>query len=276
MSYFNELDDARPEVRKAVSGQTIITYARIDGVGLAEASSSPGDCQATVYDSNGSIVSAATNVSPTADPNGLNSKFVITIPSFSEFQEDAFVVLEWLAVGETIKRVSTIYFDVVLQPWGPSSVSVNDLLQVRPDIGLVIDQQATRIGGGLDREKLASIYGSRAHTELYHWVRSQISADASSRVDDFASITRPNLIIDKSAIHRIETLLALALVYEGDMTSPDSAESDAAGLHMHYKERARSAFMGLGPMRYDSNSDRVVDVVKPSFGRAIRLRRVQG
>jgi len=276
MAFFFELDDARPEVRKGVASTAITHYARVDGEGLVAASSVSGECKYTIYDSNGDTLQASTNITPSADPDGVNSKFTFSVPAIAELQEDAYIVVEWQKSGDSERRVNTIYFDVVLQPWGASSVAINDLLAVRPDAGQVLDQQAARIGGGLTRESLASIYGSRAHTELYHWIRSQISAESAGRADGAATITRPRLILDKTAIHRVETILAVALVYEGDMTSTEATESDAAALFAHYSERAKDSFRALGPLRYDATEDRVVDTIKPSFGRAVRMRRLQG
>jgi len=270
MTFFPELEESRPEVRKGVAG-SIRFFAHDDAAGAVDI----GSASFEVFDSRGTSIQVSTVVSPTADANGTNSLLALSIPAISTLQEDGFVVLKWTRQGESADRVETIYFDVVLQTWGGSTVSINDLSQVRPDIGLVLDQQADRIGGGQTRETLASIFGARAHGELYHWLRAQISAEESSKLDG-SNITRPRLILDKRALHRVEVLIACSLVYEGDMTSTEAAESDAAALYQHFNDRAKSAFRSLGDLRYDSGEDRVADTIKPSFGRVLKLRRVQG
>ena len=274
MTFFPELEESRAEVRKDVAG-LIVFWAHADAAGIVSASTVAGDCRFEVFDHAGNSIQGLQNVTPAADTNGLTSVLALPIPAISTLQEDAYAVVYWKRDGETVEHVETIYFDVCLQLWGMSSVSINDLAQIRPDIGLVLDQQAARIGGGQTRESLASIFGARAHGELYHWIRAQVSAEASGRIDTLESVTRPRLILDRRALARVEALIACSLVYEGDMTSTETAESDAAALYQHFNDRARSAFKSLGNLRYDASEDRVVDTIKPSFGRTVRLRRVQ-
>jgi len=275
VTFLAELDDARPEVRKDVAG-TIAFYPKLDASGNVLASATSGHVHRTVYDNAGNVHAAQANVTPTTivDADGNYSRIDLAIPAFDLLREDCYAVLVWRESGGSADRVETIYFDVVLQPWGRSTISLNDLQTHVSDIGDRITRQAARLS--ITKFELASLYGARAHNELYHRLRAQVSEDAGAALGDSDRITRPRLILDKRALHRVEGLIATSMVFESDMTSADPSLSDAAALYQHWAQRAHDAFRGLGPLRYDSSEDRAADITKPSFGRVVRLTRAQG
>jgi len=275
VTFLAELDDARPEVRKDVAG-TIAFYPKLDASGNVLASATAGHVHRTVYDSAGNVHAAQANVTPTtvSDTDGDYSRIDLAVPAFDALEEDCYAVLVWREDGGSADRVETVYFDVVLQPWGRSTISLNDLQAAVADIGDRVTRQAARLS--ITKHELASLYGARAHNELYHRLRAQVSEDAAGSLGDSSRITRPRLILDKRALHRVEGLIAVSFVFESDMTSADPALSDAAALYQHWGQRAHDAFRGLGPLRYDSSEDRAADSIKPSFGRTVRLTRAQG
>ena len=120
MAYALE-SNLRPEVRRSTA-TTVQWWPKVDGTGNATASATAGHNYFIVYDPAGVEVQAQTNVSPTS-VTGVGSRFDLSVPSISTMGEDYRIDLFWRVSGESLERLESIYFDVVREPWGPSTVS---------------------------------------------------------------------------------------------------------------------------------------------------------
>lgn len=279
MVYAVELDDLRQEIRRNVA-TTIIFWPKIDGTGNVGASSVAGDNRIEIRNPDGSVQTSETNITQT--PVGTVSRFDIAIGAIDQMDEDYHAVLTWRETGTTLARLEAIYFDVVREPWGPSSVSLNSLQSLSPDIVDRLTRQGNRVSQ--TPEARASVIAHQARIELANWIRQAVSEDVdrmSPLISDTVitqstdSYLRPRLIKDKTRLHSVEVKIAMALAYAADMRA-DAEEGDAvAQLRAHFLAEAKSSFSALGPLKYDLSDDLSVDTTVSEINRFIPVRRVQ-
>jgi hypothetical protein len=281
VAYAAELDDLRQEVRLNVA-TTIVFWPKVDGSGNVTASSNAGDNTVEIRKPSGEVEQASTNISPTAVAS-VGSRFDISVPAIATLGEDYHAVLTWRESGSSFARLEVIYFDVVREPWGPSSVSLNSMQSLVPDIGDRLNRQASRLSQ--TAEQRASVVGHQARIELGNWLRQAVTEDTqrmSSAVSDevlrsttLDAYLRPRLIKDKTRLHNIEVKLAVALAYGADMRA-DSEDGDAvAGLYEKWLEAAKTSFSAMGPLKYDLDDTLAVDTTIRDVGRFIPVSRVQ-
>jgi hypothetical protein len=278
LSFVFERDEKRPEVRKDVAG-SIRFYPKLDGTGNVQASVTAGDNTLTVYSNAGAVLAGPTNVSPTNEGTPAISRFDLAIPALASLGESYFAVLTWKQLGQTEERVETIPFDVVLQPWGESFISLNDLLMRVPGIVARLDRQRQRLDstGTLTAEQLASQYGAQAHDALYKRIAARVAVD---RAQSGGVKARPRLIVNRRILQPIEAALALAFLFRADCTQGASFDGrfseEARVLFDEWSGIADHELAAIGDLEYDRDEDRVVDDELINFGRVIMKRRVQG
>lgn len=276
MPYAAELDDLRQEVRLSVAS-TIVFWPKLDGTGNAVAAASGNTVE--ILKPDGTTISGPSALSPT-DVSGV-SRFDLSIPAISELGEDYFAKVTWRENGTTFDRLETVYFDVCREPWGPSSVSLNSMQSLVPDIGDRITRQGARLSQTAVQR--ASVLGHQARVELGEWLRAAVSEDTARMssvisstvlVPNYDAYLRPRLIKDKARLHTIEVKLAIALAYKADLRS-ESADDAIHALYKHWLEAAKTSFRGMGSLKYDLDDSLVVDTKANEVGRYTPMRRVQ-
>lgn len=276
MAYARELKGLRKEMRQGVA-TTFEFWPKINGANVL-ASSTGGDCTWQVFDTGGTSIEGPTNVTPTTVDD--ISRLDIPAAAISTLDENYWIVVLWKENGSSFQRSDVIYFDVVLYPYGNPSVSLNDLYEERPGVDEILDRLGQRLGytaGDTAKETMAAIYAERALVELDSLIRNQINLDAISAIESFpnrnSGRTRPNLILNRERLNRVERKLALREIYRADMTGDDD---ESTVLFEHYKEAAAQAWASIGPLTYDTNEDLYPDSIKDDIGRVVVQRRVQG
>lgn len=288
MAYSLETDDLRQEVRKDTAS-TVIWWPKVDGTGNVTASATAGHCSFEVYDPSGTVVQAVTNVTPTV-VTSIGSRFDLSIPAIATMGEDYYALIYWRVTSETFVRTNTVFFDVVREVWGPSSVSLQILQTLQPDIGDRILRQGDRLTQTAIQR--ASSIGHLARVELGEWIRAAVAADVQRIASSTSSATttgglpqitdgylRPRLIKDKSRLATVEAKLAVSIAYRSDARAgedeDESAADAVAALAKDWLERARASFTAMGALRYDLDENLTADVLVTPATRYIPMTRVQ-
>lgn len=283
MTYsFEATQDLRQEVRVDAAG-TVVFYPKVDGVGNATAS---GTCTATIYKPDGALITGPTVIAPIA-VSGVGSRFDVAVPAITDKQEDYYVVILW-QTADAGPYETTTYFDVVREPWGPSTTSLNTLQSLAPDLADRIGRQAARLGQTAAQR--ASVIGHQARIELGDWIRAAVSADIgrmatvlsethmTSRLGpyNYDQYLRPRLIKDTARLATIEAKLAVSMAYRADQRAGDEADDGSdtvAQLAGQWFAAAKASFNAMGLLRYDIDDDGRVDTLLTSVSRFIVQRR---
>ena len=261
MAYAKELDELRKEVRKSVA-TTLSVWPKVAGTGNVATTGTP---TFEVYDPDGTLVQSSTSC--TATSVGSITRLDCAVSAITTLGEDYQLRVTWIANGESLARLDIAFFDVVLWPFGQPSVSLNDLLELRPEIGDVLSRHATLLSS--TSEALAATHAVRARAELDQMLRNQVTSDGQ---------TRPHLVLSRDRLIPVERYLALASVYEADANNPAEGVDESSALYRHYRAESDRAWRQMGPLKYETEGaeDLVPDAVATAIGRSIRLRRVQG
>lgn len=267
-----EEDDRRWEVRQSIA-QTLIHWPKVDGIGNVLVSAIGGENTYTVFGDRGATLQNETNVSGTTV--GGISQLRLSIPAIEDLDEDLYIVIKFTPdlstheANDNFERVYTRPFDVVLQPWGDSQISLNDLESRVPTIRARLKRQANAQDPTNVKtpEALASEWGHLAHAELYRRIRQRVRFDVTNRGIEY---TRPRLIIDRAELHPVEVALAINMIFEGDLRDEGDEAMTLAG---KWSEKFQSMYSQLGPLTYDLDEDRVVEEILPKHGSKRRRRR---
>jgi len=286
MGYRFERGDARPELRKGFAG-TITWWPKVDGLGNVLVSSAAF----ALYKPGGEVLQASAAVTPTTVDGA--SRLDLAVDSIGELGEDYFAVVTFTpdatehGAAEAFERVAQLQFDVVLQPWGDSWVSLSALEGRVPGVRARLLRQVDAYDpdGTLELtvDQLASQWAHRAHAELARRIRTKIAverAGAASRT--FAAgplmpaeaYTRPRLIVDRLALEPVEVALALSMIFEADIAEGEG-QTEAKTLADYWTERTRVLFGELGNLAYDFTEDRVADSTLDTLVRSRVTRRVR-
>lgn len=264
-AYVRELDELRQEVRQNVAG-TISFWPKVAGTGNVTATAASWE----IYSPSGgsALATGSGTISAVGTPS--ISRIDIAVPAQATLDEDYQARITWRASGESADRFTVVMFDVVLVPWGPPTVSLNDLLEERAEIGAVLERLGRRFSPVLTEQEMAAIYAVRARVALDVKIRSRIEEDAARGSEQ---ARRPHLILNQERLNRVERLLALAAIYQADMSNPDDEEDDSAAMFRHFTLEGDSAWASVGPLKYDRIEDLVADSVESGAGRIVRTRR---
>jgi hypothetical protein len=282
VTYARELDELRREVRKDVA-TTLKFWPKIDGANvIAEDTGSVNVF--TVYDSNGAVLQASTaaTVTDIGSPDEY-SYLTLSIPAISTLQEDCTVQITWYQDTIATAHFDVISFDVVLYPLGGPSVSLNDLLEERPDCGEVLDRLGVLLGyttGDAAKKGMAAVVAYRGLIELDGKIRNAVAKSQNSDVPSYTSTltsgtpiyTRPYLILNRERLNAVERKCALKALYAADMSEPEG-DDESAALYRFYAQEAETAWRGVGPLKYDSVEDLVPDTELTGLNRCVSLRR---
>lgn len=279
MAYARELDMLRQEARLSTAA-TIVLWPRVDGANV-QVSPTAGHCTFEVFDPGGTSIQGPTNIDGTLVDDV--DRFDIAVNAIATLDEDYYVDVIWRETGTTIVRRDVVYFDVVRYPFGSPLVSLNHMLEERPDVGEILDRHGQILGyaaGDVARETAAAIYATKAHGELDAMIRGQVAVDASSDATVIeawpiaSKRTRPNLVLNRERLRRVEIKIAMREIFAAD--SRGTGDEDGSWLYRHYRDEVQRAWSGVGPMKYDSDEDLAVDTVITDIGRVVSQRRVQG
>jgi len=273
MAYSRELDDMPRELRKSVSG-TIRYFPKVDGANVT-AHATAGNHSFTVHEPDGTLIETVSSITPTTVST--YSRLDLAVSAITTLDEGYQIRLTWTDSGSAA-HYDIVLFDVVLWPFDQPLCSMNDLVDERPEIFEVLERLGVRRGltARSEAEEMAGVFIARSHLELYTMIRNQIRVD-QARVGSATgpSPTRPNLVLNRLALRRVEVQLALAKTYEANSRNPEDETEETAGLYRHYRDMAKAAWDSIGPLQYDAYEDLTADEIVTSLGRSIRLRRVQ-
>lgn len=241
MSYESELDDLRREVRADASA--IMAYwPKVNGRNVVVTAAS-----ASLFDKDGTSLGAiSASVEVGKDDGGdpaetLYSRIDLTVPA-CDLGENYTIEVTFTSGG--LPYVDAFTFDSVLYPIAHASmVSLNDLLEVRPDVADVLERQGLRLGFEAEEaaEKMASIYSVRA------------IEDIQSRLGDACREqrgSRPSLVIQRDRLSRPIRYTAMKLIYAAESSNPEDGEDEAAGIYRHFRAAADAAWRGVGPLQF--------------------------
>lgn len=270
MAYAKELDQLRQELRQGVAG-TLVFWPKIAGTGNVAASATASHNTFVVKDSSGNTVQASANATRTTV--GSISRLDLSVSALSTLDEDYRAEITWRESGGSVDYFDVVFFDVVLWPWGPPSVSLNDLQEERADAEEICTRHGLKLA--ITAAEMAAIYGVRARVELDRMVRDQVVTDSGLypqsghvSVPGVPARGRPHLILNRERLNLVERKLAVRCMFEADMTDPEPGSGDESGaLYAHYKAAAESAWRSVGPLKYDAGqslSVTVEDAIKPS------------
>jgi hypothetical protein len=280
-TYSKELDELRAEVRQSVAS-TLRWWPKIAGTGNVLASATAADNTYIIYDSSNTVVQASANATNT-DVGTEYSYLTFSVPAIATLQEDCRVEILWKQRSASVQYRDVLFFDVVLYPFGHPSVSLNDLLEERPDCAELLDRLGVLLGhstGDSAKNGMAAVLAYRARVELEAKVRDAVASKqgegGSYSSTDLPSVsdryTRPRLILNRERLNRVERKLACMLMYAADMTAPEG-EDESAALYRHYRLEAETAWKGIGPLRYDTSEDLVPDSTIVEISRVKQLAR---
>lgn len=255
---FNFQTDIGPFEIKKSSGGNIVVFPEVDGSGSVQVSSAI----ANVYRNGTSVLTPTVTIDPYVAHDVTGSRLTIPISSGLEYDEDYRVELEWTRTDNSQTEYQTIPFAVVHQPWGNSTVSIDDMMAVCTCSGTLdsIGQEQNRTAA-----QVASQMGAYAHAYLDELIRNRCTEDQQIRA---------GAILDRQRLHSIETKFAVGFMWRHVMTGDEDIDQ-ATKLHIRWMEDGKNSFQALGNLRYDIDDDGSPDVTANSLGRSIRMTRVR-
>lgn len=275
--FATENDALRREVRKGVQ-TTLSMHPKLAGENVQVASATW-----TLVTPTGNITHGPVSASIVAV--GDYSRLDFVIPAQSTLDEDYRLDVEWTTTSGA-SRFSTLQFDVVLHPFGDPSVSLNSLLEERPDVQDRLQRMGLRLGFSPSNaaQRMAGVFAIRARVELDAMIRDSVAQDAGRlspqpRTTQLAPLnrySRPYLILNRERLDRVERKLAMRLLFAADMQGGPDSQEEASALYAHYDREVENAWRQVGPLKYDSAHDLQTDTTLADVGRSIRLQRVQG
>lgn len=261
--YTPEMDELRQEVRRGVVGE-LVYWPKSAGAGNVQPEASPAY---TLHRPDGTQLASGTGAVAQVDAA---YRIAVAVPGIDRLDEDYQARITWRVEGESIDRLEVVAFDVVLWPFGPSSVSLNDLLEERPEVGRTLERFGRLFTPTRTPQQMAAVYAHRARVELDAKIRAQVERDHQTN----PKARRPHLILNRERLNRVERKIAMALIYAAECSNPEG-DTESAGLLRYYRGETDAAWASLGPMKYDASQDLVVDTVEHNATRMIRMRRVQ-
>ena len=263
-AYTRELMSLRQEVKPGVTGLNKIRhFPKLDGLNVE-----PTTDTYEIYNPAGTLQTSGTaNSTDYGDYIELNCQPSTTLTGSWAYGENYRVEWTWNLSAPTRPNFAITLFDVVKYPWHHPEISLNDLVEERPDVKEILERHGTMIGlSSAIPETMAAIYAVRARVELDALVREAIYnipvSSTPERVGNLKSYARPNLIINRERFNRVERKLAMQLIYLADSGDPQG-ESESAGLYREYKELAAMAWKSVGPLEFDFNEDGTPDEAIP-------------
>lgn len=267
MSTFSrENDELRRELRLSVAG-TLRWWPKLDGANVL-LSTTGGEVSVIIKDPGGSTIQTISDATSGVTDIGSPAEYSyldISASAISVLDEDYSAHITWRQRGASVDYLDVIWFDVVRWPWGQPSVSLNDMLEERPDAADILLRHGLRLGysSATAAATMAGVYAVRARVELDAKIRDTIEADrvraseTSTGQGGGDRYTRPNLVLNRERLSRVERKLAMRLLFAADMGDPEGGD-ESAGLFRFYDAEAERAWRSVGPLKYDGPSEDIV------------------
>lgn len=257
MTYLAELDDDfRQQLRYGAAGQRLRYWPKVRGVGNVQVTGSaatfearrPGDSSTAP-----ALASGACTVTTNASGDMLAATLDLTSTNAWPMNTHYQLSLSWTYAGDA--HVSTIYFDVVHDPWEPD-VSLNDVAEEVADAGQRLLAQADRISAGRTAEAHASVLGVKAWGDVLQWLRRKVEASVGLEL-------LPMVVADRETLRRATVAQAISRMYLAEGGAPGS---ESMALSERWAKTARERFESMGPLRYSEGIDRQAFAQIGGFG----------
>jgi len=251
--YAAELDDRRQEVRRGHATATVTFWPKVLGAGNIAAEAGPtysikGPTGTAIASGNGTITAI----------DGVSRISCAVDASLLELDENYSCTITWSHAG--ISYLSTVRFDVVLEPWDGSDCGLNDLMDEVADIGELLDAQVQVQGASRTREQQAALLAAKATTDVKGWLRQQLAA--KGRI-------YPRLIVQREDLRRVVAAQSLSRAFRAQGGGKDSHSRELA---KEWEEEAQKRLLGLGELDYDSDEDNDADSTVV-VSRSVKIRR---
>lgn len=275
MAYAKEFDELRSEVKKDKTG-TVSFWPKVLGSGNVV----PSSASYETFSPDG-VLLASGSITPVTVATGIGRLDApIAAGVSATLGEDYRVDFTWTS---TSVYYSTVYFDVVLYPFGPPSVSLLDMLEESIEIGAILERHGIKLGisQSTAQAEMASIYAYRARVELDAMLRDAIqieqnsSSTYSTPTRGVYKVGRPHMILNRERLNRVERKLAMRAAFASDMTDREGTDSSASK-YRYFDEEVQRAFKAIGPIKFDFIEDKVVDAVQSTIGKSFFVPREQG
>lgn len=279
MTIVFELEGLRLEVRRDVA-TAVEFWPTVAGEGRVTASATAADNTFAVYSPAGELLQGPTNA--TVDNASGASKLSGTIAALSTLAENYRVTWRWKVNGEAFEYQTSLFFDVVTEPWGAPRVTLEAMGARVANLVDRVRRQARAIGR--TEAELASKYAVDARITLDEWLRAKVAEEGAAAVSSgrvssevaSAKYIRPRLILDRERLFAVELKLAIANAFRADMNAREDADEKASALYAFWRDDAESSFRGLGGLAYDFEDNLKPSATLSSIGASVRMRRRQG
>lgn len=274
-TYAHEQDELRQELRRNVAG-AVTLWPKLGGEGNVLCSGATY----TIHRPDGTQIQSGSATLTGIGTPAEYTRIDCVVSAIETLDEDYQARVTWTQTGGGT-HFDMVSFDVVLYPWGPPSVSLNDILEERPDAAVLLERLGVRLGySAADAPAAyAAILAVRARVELDALIREQMESQSGLQLEPGTitqltrrRYTRPYLVLNRERLNRPERLYALAKLYAADMSSPEG-DDESAALYRHYQAQAETAWRGVGPLRYDATEDLLPDSQISDIGRSRRMTR---
>lgn len=251
MAFAFERDDIRQELRRGASG-TVSFWPKVEGIGNVSLSADP----TYVVTKPGTETLASGTATRTAV--GAVTRVDVTVDATSlDYLEDYALVVTWVYSGTT--RVSTVRFDVVLEPW-TAELSLNDFQAEIADASQRLERLALAQGSGRTAEIAASELGWLAWGDVRTLLRKRAEQ---------AGQAYPRMVMNREELRRVVAAMAIARMFRASGGPPEGENALNARA---WSERAEGLFAGLPEIRYASESSRAESQALPR-ARSVVTRR---
>jgi hypothetical protein len=237
MAFEFEGDLLRQELRKGVGG--VVSYRpQVAGVGATTPTGTP---TFTVHRPNGQTIHVG---DATVDGNVIKC----AVQAIDDVESDYQVRITWTSDDVDGEQLMVVPFDVVLWPFGPIDIGMNDLLAARADLDRTLKRTGLRLGldanADVAAERYASILAYRARIKLEGWLLNHLPEGELP-----TGFRRGWVVLDRDKLRRVEVSLAIAEAYASEMTGRE--DDDTTALYEFYRREADMLWRQQLPLRID-------------------------
>lgn len=241
MTFQQEMDDVRQEVRRASTG-AVRLWPKQDGLN----------------------VEATAGTWRAFAPGGVAlDSGAATVEAFGAVSRLSAVVSAPAAVGENFRAEFTyttaagtftesVHFDVVVEPVGTIGVSLNDFLSEQADAQPILQRQASMQEAGRTAQQQAAILALRAWGDIRAILKRKVEQGGGRW---------PLYIVNREDLRRVVTAQAMhRMIIAQGVTSPDLREQAE-----WWRSEAERRFAAMPELQYSHDDDAEPDAVVASF-----------
>lgn len=251
MTYQQELDDTRQEVRRGASG-VVYYWPKVDGANVAVT----GTPTYVWYDPDEES-KASGNVTTTSVGGFTRCAVTVDASGEDDVRENHRLAISFVYNSQTY--VDSVGFDVVVEPMGTVGVSLNDLASEQADAAAILARQAAQQESGRTAAQQAAVLASRAWGDVRAWLKRKVEQQGSSWPLYIRNREELRSVIVARALYRMHVAQGVL-----NVDARDQAE--------WWRAEAERRFAGLPALQFSSDEDAEVDDQLRSFG-SIETRR---